>query len=187
MNPLLGGCFSLVYGAAVAADAIGSGAVLAARPRAHASRRVPVVLAVRGDGRARSWTAPARRSRSASSASRAHSPVVTLAALARANPRPRARRTPPRAECRVAACLDRRRRHHARPVPALLRSHLRSVLGGIPRRPDSARLDPDPARTDLRLDAARASAAMLAAVILAIGASDHDRRYLERAGHRQPP
>ena len=78
MNPLLGGCFSLVYGAAVAADAIGSGRFWGRVPR-HAVAAVPVMLAVL-------WGWTSKVMDGAGSAVQvglfniaAHHPVITLA------------------------------------------------------------------------------------------------------------
>ena len=52
MNPLLGGCFSLIYGAAVVIDAIGSGHSGAAS-RSRPSRLCPSCSQSSGDGAAR--------------------------------------------------------------------------------------------------------------------------------------
>ena len=78
MNPLLGGCFSLVYGAAVTADAIGSGRVLERVPK-HVIAAVPVMLAVL-------WGWTSKVMDGAGSAIQvglfnlaAHHPVITLA------------------------------------------------------------------------------------------------------------
>jgi hypothetical protein len=78
MNPLLGGCFSLVYGAAVAADALGSGRFLERVPK-HAIAAVPVLLAVL-------WGWTSKVMDGAGSAIQvglfniaAHHPVITLA------------------------------------------------------------------------------------------------------------
>ena len=78
MNPLLGGCFSLLYGVGVAADAIGSAGSGGCVPRHVIAARARGARCRCGVRRAGSWTAPARRSISASPGSRAHSPVITL-------------------------------------------------------------------------------------------------------------
>ena len=78
MNPLLGGCFSLVYGAAIAGDAIGSGQFWQRVPK-HTIAAVPVVLAVL-------WGWASKVMDGAGSAVQvglfniaAHQPIITLA------------------------------------------------------------------------------------------------------------
>jgi hypothetical protein len=78
MNPLLGGCFSLVYGAAIVGDAIGSGHFWQRVPK-HTIAAVPVVLAVL-------WGSASKVMDGAGSAVQvglfniaAHQPIVTLA------------------------------------------------------------------------------------------------------------
>ncbi len=184
MNPLLGGCFSLVYGTAVAADAIGSGQFWQRIPR-HAIAAVPVALAVL-------WGWASKVMDGAGSALQiglfgiaSHSPVITLGLSLGPILIALAGRLPPVAECARTAGLDRERGHRSGPVPALLRAHLGSFLGGIPCRADSPRLDSDPARARVVVSwsayrrAARAGHPCRRR-------SDDRRRYVERAGHRQP-
>jgi hypothetical protein len=78
MNPMLGGCFSLVYGAAVVGDAIASGEFWQRVPK-HTIAAVPVILAVL-------WGSASKVMDGAGSAVHiglfniaAHNPVITLA------------------------------------------------------------------------------------------------------------
>ena len=169
MNPLLGGCFSLVYGAAVAADAIGSGPVWRTRPAAHASRPVPVMLAVRWGSTSRVMDGAGSALQVGLSDMAAHRPVITLAAarsgpvlvpaLAGLLPRARPPRTRPAAIVRAAGIL----------LGLFLLYFVRiSEASWVGFRAGQILLVSIPIllARDLRPRSARACAAMLAAVIL---------------------
>ena len=77
MNPLLGGCLSLVYGTAVAADAIGSGQFWQRIPR-HAIAAVPVALAVLWGWASKVMDGAGSALQIGLFAIASHSPVITL-------------------------------------------------------------------------------------------------------------
>ena len=77
MNPLLGGCFSLVYGATIVGDAIGPGRFWAHVPR-HGLAALPVVLAVFWGWASRVMDGAGSALQIGLSGITEHSPVITL-------------------------------------------------------------------------------------------------------------
>jgi hypothetical protein len=77
MNPLLGGCFSLVYGATIAGDALGSGRFWACVAR-HGLAALPVLLAVFWGWASRVMDGAGSALQIGLSGITGHSPVITL-------------------------------------------------------------------------------------------------------------
>ena len=143
LNPLLGVVCAALYGVCVSVDALRQPRGWLLVPR-HAVAAVPVVLAVAAGAASRVTEGAGSALDVGFSGFSRNYPVTTL--LLSLGPvlvpavvglvRCRADRKP---------VTIARQRDPARSVPALLRPHLGSVMGRIPRRSDPPRVHPDPA------------------------------------------